>query len=482
MPANDQDAFEHGRTVEAGADLTRAQPKPRSRWTRTQLWILFLLVLVNISNYLDRGVIAILQQPLKQDLALADWQLGVISGPAFAILYSLAGVPSARLADRGNRITVLGLALALWSGMTALCGAAQNFLHLALARLGVGAGEGACTPVSHSLIADTFPPRQRGIALAVLTTSIPIAQLFAPLIGGVVAMTLGWRAAFVVVGLPGILLAVLLRMTVRDPGHHGASANMASGQPDTRSSMLQDLRTLFSRPAFLWLWLGGMFLGQGLGATNLFTASYFLRQYQLTLAEVGAVTAVGLGVAGLVGTFAGGYLSDRFAGTHGRSYPLICCAAATGACVLFMITFSRDTWQSAIVFLLLANIMSDLKNGPINAAVQNLAPPGMRSTASAVFMVGAIALGTGIGPLVVGVISDVAAQSHFPDSFGSFLAACPGGKAPQHANALVDNACAMSSAFGLRIGLVAGCVAYGLAAPCFLLAAFKIRTPLAEAG
>lgn len=227
-------------------------------WTPMQIWVLFLLALVNISNYLDRGVLSILQEPIKEELLLADWQLGLISGPALRLLYSISGIPAARIADRFDRITVLSIAITIRSGMTALCGAATSFAQLALARIGVGAGEGACTPVSHSLISDHFPPRQRGMALSILTTSIPMAQLVAPLIGGVIAMQYGWRTAFVVVGLPGIAVALLLRLTLKEPRNDAANQMAAPARKDA-GRFRDDLRLLFGNRAFVWHWLGATF-------------------------------------------------------------------------------------------------------------------------------------------------------------------------------------------------------------------------------
>ncbi len=454
-----------------------AKPPARRFWTPLQIWVLFLLVLVNISNYLDRGVLAILQEPIKQDLLLADWQLGLISGPAFALLYSISGIPAARIADKLNRVTVLSIAITVWSGMTALCGAASSFAQLALARIGVGAGEGACTPVSHSLVSDHFPPRQRGMALSVLTTSIPIAQLMAPLIGGVVAMQYGWRTAFVVVGLPGILVAVLLRLTLRDP-RHDMTNTLVTRKTQGSGKFLDDIKLLTANRSFVWLWFGATFLGQAVGATNVFTASYFLRQYDLTLAQVGAMMAAGLGAAGLIGTFMGGWLADRYAGEYGRSYPIMCAVAATGAGLMFAVVFTSPSWQVALGFLLLANIMGDMKNGPVYAAVQNMSPPHMRSTATAVILIGVIALGTGMGPMIVGLVSDSVAASSFAQSLGDYGMACPGGKPLPAASAEMGLACAQASAAGMRAGLLAACLAYAAAAPCFLMAARTIREPL----
>lgn len=446
-------------------------------WSPLQIWVLFLLVLVNISNYLDRGVLSILQEPIKRDLLLADWQLGLISGPAFALLYSVSGIPAARIADKLNRVTVLSIAITIWSGMTAMCGAASNFVQLALARIGVGAGEGACTPVSHSLVSDHFPPQQRGMALSVLTTSIPIAQLMAPLIGGVIAMQYGWRTAFVVVGLPGVLVALLLRLTLREP-RHDMTNPLVTRKIQGSGKFLDDIKLLVKNRSFVWLWFGATFLGQAVGATNVFTASYFLRQYDLTLAQVGAMMAAGLGAAGLVGTFAGGWLADRYSGDYGRSYPFMCAVAATGAGLMFAVVFTSTSWQLALGFLLLANIMGDMKNGPVYASVQNMSPPHMRSTATAVILIGVIALGTGMGPMIVGLVSDSVAASSFAPSLGPYSVSCPGGKPLAMASADLGEACAQASAAGMRAGLLAACLAYAAAAPCFLMSARAVRDPL----
>lgn len=441
-------------------------------WSPTQIYVLVLLMLLNMSNYLDRGIISILQEPMKQDLSLQDWQLGMISGPAFALLYSVAGIPIARIADRSNRITVLSIALAIWSGLTAVCGLATSFSHLVLARVGVGAAEGACTPTSHSLIADTFQPRQRGLALSILTTSIPVAQLIAPLIGGVVAMTWGWRSAFVAVGLPGLILAALLWLTVRDP-------RAAPAKTDARpSTFFADMKILFAKRSFVWLFVASAFMGASITATNAFTASYFLRQYHLTLGQVGALMAAGLGAAGLIGTFLGGWLADRFAGTHGRSYPWTCALGAGLASIFFLIVFTRDSWAVAIPFLLIANISTDLKNGPNTAIAQNIAPPGMRSTTSAVMMLAVIAIGATMGPLMIGTVSDIAAARAFPDALGSFVAMCPGGKPAPDAAAAIGKMCSAASAQGLRTALMIPSATYALAAIAFFICGRVIDEPL----
>jgi predicted MFS family arabinose efflux permease len=442
-------------------------------WNSTQIYSLGLLVLLNLSNYLDRTIIGILQQPMKMDLRLEDWQLGIISGPAFALFYSLAGVPIARLAERINRVRLITIALAVWSSMTAFCGIAGNFVHLVVARIGVGAAEGACTPCSHSLIGDIFPPRQRGLAMSLLTTSIPIAQLLAPIIGGVIAMTWGWRVAFAVVGLPGLILAAVIFLTMKEPRDTRADLR---DRPTT--SFVNDMKLLLANRAFVWLFVASAFMGQSITSTNIFTASYFLRQYELSLAQVGTIVGVGSGLAGLVGTFLGGLLADRYAGKYGRSYPIVCGIGALLAGVFFTIVFTRDVWYYAIPFLLLANVSTDMKNGPNFAAAQNLAPPHMRATASAVLMIAAICLGSGLGPLILGVISDAVAAASFPAALGAFSETCVGGRAADDAVQSIVSACAQASAAGLRGGLMAPCVTFFLAGICFILSGRAIREPL----
>src|SRR5690606_2417745 len=287
----------------------------RRGWTGRQISVLMTLILVNVFNVLDRGILAILQQPIKEDLLLSDWQLGILSGPAFAALYAVSGVPIARLADRGNRSLILAIAVSVWSMMTALCGVAQSYFHLLICRLGVGAGEGACTPTTHALISSHFSARQRGLAMAVLTTSIPIAQMMAPLLGGYATAVWGWRTAFLIAGLPGILVAGLVLVVLRERPNEesGASAK-------TSTSYWTNVKALLGHRPYLFLCLASVFMGQALSTTNAFSASFFMRQHGFSVEQAGWVTAAGLGIAGFLGTMIGGVLADRFAGRHGRSY------------------------------------------------------------------------------------------------------------------------------------------------------------------
>ncbi|MFC3077442.1 spinster family MFS transporter [Phenylobacterium terrae] len=448
-----------------------AEAGGRARWTRYQVFVLAALVLVNGFNYLDRAILNILQEPIKADLALTDTQLGMISGPAFAILYTLASVPIARWAQRGDRTTILSLALAIWSGATAACGAAMSYVHLFVSRLFVGLGEGACSPTSYSLVADYFPARQRGMAMAAISASIPIAGFVAPLAGGFIAHEWGWRWAFVIVGLPGVALAVALKATLRDPRKAGRAAAGEAARP---SNFLADIRLLAANRAFVFFFFANAFMGMAISGTNVFTASYFIRQYGMSLREAGVIVALGLGLAGLAGTFLGGFLSDRFAGERGRSYLILPSVGAGLAGCLFLVTFTREIWPVALAFLILANVATDLKNATVLAAAQNMSPDHMRPTTAAVTMIAVTLLGTAIGPLIVGTLSDLTAAREFAGGLGDFAAACPGGRGAGAAAA----ACAEASAAGMRAGLLAISGVYFAAMTMFGLSAWALKERL----
>jgi MFS family permease len=434
--------------------------------------VLLILFLANMSNYLDRGILAILQQPIKDDLRLADWQLGVISGPAFAACYALAGIPAARFADRGNRPRILTAAVAMWSATTALCGMATSFVFLVLCRVGVGIGEGVCTPTSHSLVASHFTVRQRGMAMALLTASIPLAQLIAPLMGGYVAALWGWRAAFIIAGLPGLLLAGAVLALLRET-RSSAAASRAVPQ-----HYWKGVKSLFAYRAYTMLWLASLFMGQALGATHAFSASYFMREHHMTLAQAGWVSAVSLGLAGLAGTFIGGFVADRFSGDFGRSQPYLCAAAAWLGGLFFAGTIFAAGWIAALMFLILSNMSISLKNGPNFAAAQNMAPEGMRATASAILMLGIHVIGGATGPLLLGLASDHLAAGHFAAHLGNYAGTCSGGPANQES---VRLACAQASAAGLRQALFIPCVSLFLSGLFFFLSARLVDRPSEEA-
>ena len=198
---------------------TKSDPKPKTslKWTSYQKYIIFILLLVHTFNLMDRQLINVLSPAIKQEFVLSDSQIGVLTGLSFALLYAIFGFPIARLADKKNRVNIIAICLALWSAMTALCGVANNYLQLLLARMGVGVGEAGCNPPAHSLISDYFPREQRATALGIYSIGLTAGALFGIWIGGYLASKVGWRWAFIVLGLPGVLLALILKFTIKEP-------------------------------------------------------------------------------------------------------------------------------------------------------------------------------------------------------------------------------------------------------------------------
>jgi predicted MFS family arabinose efflux permease len=445
-----------------------AAPPAKLKWSTYQIYLVGLLLLVTVSNYLDRIVIGVLQEPIKIELGLTDRQLGLLTGPAFALFYSVAGIPVARLAERANRAHVLGAAIAVWSVMTALCGAAKNYAVLLLCRVGVGMGEGGCIPVSHSLLADNFSMRQRGVVMSIVSAAPSIATILAPIIGGLVAEYYGWRMAFLIVGLPGLLLALLVWFTIKEP----RTAREVAERP--KSSFVTDLKWLLRSRVFVFLFIGGALIGMANAGMAAFTVSFLMRSHDMALSQAGGVLGLS-GLFGLGGTFIGGFLADRFAGKHGMSYLIVPAVGGVLTWACFMAAFQLPNWPAAMAALMGAAVAYNLKNGPIYASVQNVSPDRMRATATAIFMFGATVLGSTFGPLVTGIVSDVVAGRVFPQALGAFEAVCPGGRAPKGAAEPLASACAAASATGLQTALIVVASGFLISAIFLTLSALALR-------
>jgi predicted MFS family arabinose efflux permease len=244
--------------------LTTGTAAPKAYSGPYRWYALILLVVVYVFNFIDRSILGILVQPIKEDLQVSDTAMGFLGGIAFAVFYTFLGIPIARMADRGSRVNVLTVSLVLWSGATALCGLAQNFFHLLVARIGVAVGEAGGSPPSHSMISDMFPPEKRATALAIYALGIPIGTMLGNLGGGWINEAFDWRTAFVVVGLPGVLLAIVLRLTLREPPRGAAEGvEIAAGEAPPVAEVF---RYLWSRRSFRFLTLGGAlhaFVGYG---------------------------------------------------------------------------------------------------------------------------------------------------------------------------------------------------------------------------
>lgn len=375
--------------------------------SRLMLW---MLLVVYILNFLDRQIVAILAEPMKQEFDLSDTQLGLLAGPAFALFYAILGIPIARYADKAgtNRVWLISISLAVWSGMTAVCGVAQNFVQLALARVGVGVGEAGCTPAAHSLIADSVPPEKRSSAIAFYGLGIPIGGLLGLIIGGIVNDLYGWRTAFMLVGTPGILLALILPKIIRDPRF---SAGAARASMDDRLvkpalSVGQAAREIFASKAYLYIFIAASltaFLSYGKG---LWTISFFIRSHGFSTTEAGLAMAVALGLSGIIGTWLGGKMADVFGSRDKRhilTMPAI--GMAVAAPILFMGYWAED-WRVAVALLIVPTILNSAYYGPAYGCVQGLVRPEARAIAASLVVFGQNLIGLGLGPLLFGVLSD----------------------------------------------------------------------------
>ena len=371
--------------------------------TRVMLW---LLLVVYVFNFIDRQIVNILAEPISRELNLSDTQIGLMTGIAFALFYTVLGLPIARYADKvtTHRGKLIAAALVIWSAMTAVCGLAQNFVQLLLARMGVGIGEAGCTPAAHSLIADRVPPERRASALAFYALGIPIGSLLGLMVGGLLADTLGWRKAFMVVGLPGILLAVVVLLVLKDGNRKLHTAVIPGAAPDT---LWHSLTSVMRSRAYVLLLVAGSsasFLSYGKGT---WTTIFFQRTHGLSPGEVGFYFGLWGGLAGVVGTLLGGWLADRFGKTNRQH---VMTAPAIGMVIAVPLAFSAyfaTDWRLSLLLLMIPTALNSLYYGPTYASVQGLVPLRTRAIASAVLLFCQNLIGLGLGPLFFGMVSDI---------------------------------------------------------------------------
>jgi len=366
-------------------------------------YVLGVLFVVYIFNFIDRQILAILLQPIKEDLKISDTALGFLTGFAFAVFYTFAGLPLARIADRWVRRSLIAISLATWSFWTAASGLARGFADLAIARIFVGIGEAGATPPAHSLLSDYFPPEKRATAFAIYASGIYVGVGIGFFVGGWINDHYGWRTAFYVLGLPGILMALVVRFTVREPRR-----GMSEHQPvSTRQHTMREVWRFFAAlPAGRSISLAGgfhAFVGYGLGA---WLPAFFVRVHHMTPGALGRwlswITAIG----GLVGAFAGGWIADRWVKRNPRARALVGLTGAILAIPFIAASVLLADYRSALLCYLPATVFSTLWLGPAVAIVQDLVPPSMRAMASAVFLFIVTIIGLGAGPQTIGIMND----------------------------------------------------------------------------
>ncbi len=365
-------------------------------------YTLGLLLLIYVMNHIDRQVMNILVEPVKADLGISDGQVGWLIGGAFALFYTFAGFPIARLADRGNRRSIIAVALLAWSAMTVASGLARNFWQLLAARIGVSVGEAGCTPPAHSMISDAFPPEQRATAISIYSLGVPIGTLFGLAFGGYLADELGWQAAFFAVGAPGLLLAVITRFTMTEPERgrfdQGADTNLP-----TLSEFLHfvgrnsSIRHMLAGSAVQTLFLAG-------AAT--FHGSFLIRVHGFSLTEAGLALGLIAGIAGGAAVMIAGALADRLGKSDLRWHWWIPALGALTSMPFSVAAYLVEDGRHAVALIAVATLGNHMYSGLGHAVLQGLVKPRMRAMTSATALFVMNLVGFGIGPVLLGAISD----------------------------------------------------------------------------
>ena len=366
-------------------------------------YVLLVLTGVYTFNFIDRQILVILQQSIKSDLGLSDTQLGLLTGFAFALFYVTMGIPIARLADRSNRKNIIALALAVWSAMTAISGFVQNYWQLLLARIGVGIGEAGGSPPAHSIISDYFPAEKRATALAIYSIGIYIGILFGYLFGGWIDQYFGWRTAFLVIGIPGIIYALLVLFTVKEPVRGQLDIHTHNKNP---LELKEVTRLLLSYKTFIYLSFAAGLTAFGSYGVGNFSPPFLYRVHELDSATIGTWLSFTTGIGGGLGTFAGGYLADRLGRQDVRWYCWISVIAGILKFIPGTIFFFLDHTLTVLIATFFSTFLTGIYLGPTIAVIHNLVIAKMRAFASAILFFVLNLVGLGFGPLVIGMISD----------------------------------------------------------------------------
>jgi MFS family permease len=377
-------------------------------------WITFWLAVVYGLNFMDRQLLSILAQPIKQDLGLSDTQVGLLSGFMFAIFYSVLAIPVARLADRTNRVRIVSIGCGLWSLFTIGCGIATGFVTLALSRIGVAIGEAGGTPPSYSIIADYFRAHERATASALFSLGAPVGVMFGAFIGGWLAASYGWRAAFLALGMVGLVIAPLLPFVVREPerGRHDAQVPAA---PDGRSETpsLTALIRLFLSSRLLLLTAVGSGLSSFTGYSLLmWLPAVLIRNMGMSLYEIALYYSLVSGGCLALGSWLGGVLIDRFGRTSPGAYGLIPALASLLAIPFVLLALAMPSWPTALTLFAVPLVLGIVYMPAAAAVVQNNLPADCRATGIAILLLWCNLLGLGCGPLCIGLLSDLLAPAY----------------------------------------------------------------------
>lgn len=376
-------------------------------------YVLAILTLMYVVNYLDRQILAILLQPIKNEFQVSDTMLGLLAGPTFALFYATLGIPIARLADRGNRRNIIAVSLGLFSLMTVLCGLSARFWQLLVARIFTGVGEAGTGPSAQAIISDLYPPESRASAQSFYSAGLNIGLLIAFAIGGIIAQRYGWRAAFLAAGAPGLLLVFLVLFTMREPVRGHSEKLVDRGEAASFGTVA---RFLWSQRSFRYIALGSaMSAFSGYGATA-FIPAFLIRSHHMTVAEIGLLFAALAGVGGWIGTFLAGIIADRLGKRDVRWNVYVSIGAVFLAVPFAPVFYLASNTTIAILAAIVPTAMGAVFVGPSVTMVQALVPLRMRATAAALLLFILNIIGLGLGPQTVGFLSQILMPSLGTDS------------------------------------------------------------------
>jgi len=386
-------------------------PRP---WT-TLLLLTAVFVLANI----DRNILAILLPSIQGEFALADWQLGLLGGFAFSLMYGIGGIFVSFAADRSNRSRIIAISLAVWSMMTMLCGAATSFVQLLLVRAGVGLGEAGCSPPAHSLIADLFPDDRRALALGVYAAGASAGLTLSYLLGAWLVQEYGWRLAFVAVGLPGVLLAPLVAMAAKDVFR--ARTRVAVFSSALRGAFTRNVALIWKDRVLRHVFIGASLAAGVSASTILFVPTYLMRTHQMSALDVGLALGLLSGIIGSSGMIIGGWVADRLGRTDPARRLWVAAAAKVIALPALFLFLTVDDTTTALWLYAFPALVGGIWLGPTYAAVQSQSPPDSRAMGAALLLLTYNIIGFGCMPLLIGAASDIVQRASGQDGLSSAM-------------------------------------------------------------
>lgn len=407
--------------------------------------VIFVLFLIYVVNYADRMIIGVIGEAIKLDLGISDTQLGLLGGTSFTLLYVLASFPVGRLVERVSRVRIIWIAVALWSGATAAAGFASTFAYLLLCRAAVGVGEGSFIPAVLSLLSDYFPPNKRASAYSTVVFGLPLGGILGAISGGWIATHYGWEMAFFVVGIPGLILAIVVARVLREPprGHSEPSSKMEGDTP----SAMDVIRTLFKKPAFLHMTAGASLVQIVAYAIALFMFPYFSRTFNMSFAEAGVYVGMMHGLGTGLGILAGGYLSDFMGKRDVRWYAWMPALTMVLITPFYLLGLSQSSWMITLSLIFIPTIAVSAYAPTVAATTQGLVEPRMRGTTAAISSALIHIVSLGMGATLTGFMSDYFANQAF--TAGDYAQCANGG------GEVLAEMCKSASALGLKHSLMA---------------------------